>query len=272
MRTLANLGGGPVELAIPEVGRLRMFLHPDQDAFISPWLRTFGCWEPMATRLMLDIVKRGHTVVDVGANIGYYTLIMSRLVGPRGKVVAFEPEPRNFALLKDNIELNGLKNVELVQKAVTDRCAPEKLFLSSDNQGDHRLFHASSERTSCEVDAVSLDSCPLLKDAVVDFVKIDTQGAELRVLDGMVGIVNRSRGRLSLMMELSPRLLEMSGFTVELLLQRLDALQARVYWPGESGGAARLTPMGQQEIRGVWSIMSRAVDEGFYSEVFVRFG
>ena len=69
------------------------------------------------TALVKRIVRNGDIVVDIGAHIGYYTLIFARLVGPKGKVFAFEPEPNNFNLLIKNIKINGYKNIIPVQKA-----------------------------------------------------------------------------------------------------------------------------------------------------------
>src|SRR3989344_9219581 len=79
-------------------------------------LTTRGYYEPYLTRVFDQHIKKGDTVLDIGANIGYHTLHFARLVGETGKVYAFEPHPSNFALLKKNIEANGYKNVVLVQK------------------------------------------------------------------------------------------------------------------------------------------------------------
>ncbi len=83
-------------------------------------------------------IHTGDTVVDIGANIGYYTLLMSNLVGNGGKVFAFEPEPKNFEILQKNLELNQIKNVIVEQKAVSEFSGIGFLELSSDS-GQHRI-------------------------------------------------------------------------------------------------------------------------------------
>jgi FkbM family methyltransferase len=241
---------GPVALTVPGVGALSMFVHRENDAYISPSLSRFGYWEPLETRLVLDMVGSGQTVVDVGANIGYYTVIMSRLVGPQGRVVAFEPEPANLALLKKNLELNDIHNVTVMEQAVAERCSRGHLYLSPDNLGDHRLLDAAGGRKSLPVDIVSLDSCPHLDGSAVDFVKIDTQGAELSVLNGMAGLIENNREALSILMEFSPRLLAGSGCSLDLLREGPCAEPARARAWRASTGFPRIQPVSSQSERG----------------------
>ena len=105
-------GTEPVDLQIDGVPGLRMYLDPT-DTVVCRMIAAYGNWEPSETAWFLRTVKPGDIIVDAGANVGYYTVIGSRLVGDRGKVYAFEPDPSNFELLRKNVELNGLKNVVL---------------------------------------------------------------------------------------------------------------------------------------------------------------
>ncbi len=91
---------------------------------------------------MQNLIKPGQTVIDVGANIGYYnTLQFAKLVGPTvSRVYAFEPDPDNFALLRKNVAQNGYANVVCIQKAVSDQTSKLKLFRNSQNHGDHRIY------------------------------------------------------------------------------------------------------------------------------------
>ena len=81
----------------------KMFLDPKDSLRLS----IFGVYEPFETDLVQHEVGEGDVVLDIGANIGYYTLIFARIVGEGGKVFAFEPDPDNFALLKKNVEASG---------------------------------------------------------------------------------------------------------------------------------------------------------------------
>lgn len=159
-----------------------MYLPPHCQR-VTPRLASSREWEPEGTDFVLRSLKRGDVFVDVGAHAGYYTLVASRAVGDPGHVYAFEPEPRNHAFLQRNLELNGLRNVTLERRAVANATGARKLYLSETNTGDHRLFRSGDERC-LDIDAVSLDDYFPARRRV-DFVKVDTQGAEVLVLGGM---------------------------------------------------------------------------------------
>jgi len=122
--------------------------------------------------------------LDIGANVGYYTLIAAKLVGPEGRVVAIEPAPDNYARLCRNVELNYSSNVVTVPCAISD--AERNLRLSrrvTDNSGAYTLLPVGQTRESPRVRVRTLDSV-LDELAVrrVDFVKIDVEGFEFKAL------------------------------------------------------------------------------------------
>ena len=125
-------------------------------------------------------VHPGDTVLDIGANIGLWTMRMSKLVGNTGKVYAFEPEVKKFQVLKKNIELNNLDNVVLEQKALSDIDGISYLELSKDS-GQHKL-----STTGVKIESVTLDN--YLKESV-DFIKMDAEGSEYKILKGMKNIL-----------------------------------------------------------------------------------
>jgi len=119
------------------------------------------------------IIQLNDTVIDVGANIGYYTLIFAKLVGKGGMVYAFEPEPNNFALLKKNIEVNNYHNVILENKAVSDQNGFANLEINS-MMGEHRIISESTKDT-IKVPTITLDS---IFQSEINFLKTDTEGHE----------------------------------------------------------------------------------------------
>ncbi len=137
-----------------------------------------GIYEQFETELVKKEIKRGDVVLDIGAHIGYYTLIFARLVGGDGKVFAFEPDPTNFALLKKNVEMNGYKNVILIQKAVSNKPGKLKLYLCEDNDVDHRIYNSHDGRESIEIEAIRLDDYFRDYDGRIAFIKMDIQGEE----------------------------------------------------------------------------------------------
>jgi FkbM family methyltransferase len=134
------------------------------------------------------------TVIDVGAHAGYFALLAARLVGPRGRVVAIEPEPSNFGLLEANIARAGVANVETVNAAAWHTSGEVELALCDSNSGDHRVG-LGGERPRLRVPAVAIDDL-LGPRAHVDFVLLDTQGSEAAVVAGMRGRLERCRPRL----------------------------------------------------------------------------
>lgn len=172
---------------------MHLVVDSSRDRVIAPFLMQHKIWEPSETAILCQLLRPGHNVIDVGANIGYYTVMFSKLVGPSGWVHSFEPEPNSFRLLSANLLINDCTNVSCENRAVSDITGDQDLYLSDVNLGDHRLFPCEG-RASCSVETTSLDET--LPWQQIDFVKIDTQGAEPRILAGMHQLIERSRGRL----------------------------------------------------------------------------
>jgi FkbM family methyltransferase len=152
----------------------------ESDTVITPGLVAIGEWEPGLTSYFGAYLKPGLTFLDLGAHVGYFSCLAGRLVGPRGLVVAFEPNPRNYQLLLANVWRNGLTNVVCFPWAVSDRPGIVDLYLSADNSGDHRIY---GDGEHVPVRAVALDALEVLRPPV-DVVKIDVQGAEEAVFRG----------------------------------------------------------------------------------------
>jgi FkbM family methyltransferase len=139
--------------------------------------------------LMHQHIKNGDVVLDIGANIGFYTKILSDLVGSTGKVYAFEPDKTNFAHLKNNA--GKLKNVDFINKAVSDKTGKITLYKSELLNVDHKTYETESYTEKIEIDCVAADD--VVKDKKVDFIKIDIQGFEYFAFKGMQEIFNLNK-------------------------------------------------------------------------------
>jgi len=165
-------------------------IYADGKSSIAKFLGVKGSYEEETTRLFNEILKEGMIILDIGANIGYYSLLASRLVGDKGKVFAFEPCPESFALLQKNIEVNGFKNIVPVAKAVSNQCGKQKLFLAKD-AGQHSLEGQANSKF-IEVDVITIDE--FLKGNIpIDLVKIDVEGLEEKVLLGMEETISNNK-------------------------------------------------------------------------------
>lgn len=150
------------------------------------WYIYFGFKEP-ARETLLSLIPKGACFLDVGANVGQVTLHASRLVGPEGRVIAFEPTPFNLGRLNANLKLNHVQNVTVEELGLGDRAGS---FLISNvdegNQGMNRIVQQSSDagRTTT-IRVTTLDAYVNEHNlAKIDMIKIDVEGFELKMLNG----------------------------------------------------------------------------------------
>jgi FkbM family methyltransferase len=201
-----------VTITVPGAGEITMFLDP-QDTFFTPMmLAVKGPWETGETHWFVKSLKPGDVVVDLGAYVGYYTLVAGKVVGEKGKVYAFEPGPEAFALLQKNVRANGLSNVVLEQKAVSNKAGSIKLFVSEKHSADNTIYKSAHDpgRATVDIEAVSLDDYFRDRDPRVDFVKIDVQGAEGLILDGMHEVVKKNPN-VRMAVEFTPEAMKQAG-------------------------------------------------------------
>lgn len=148
--------------------------------------------ECLETKVIKDQIKKGDIVLDIGAHIGYYSLIFGKLVGSLGKVYAFEPAKDNFTLLKKNIRLNNFKNIVPIKKAVSDQDSKTSLLLSRHDSVDHRVLWVGKHHRVEIVTAVKLDNF-FKKKTKVNLIKIDVQGEEFKVLKGCASLLKMNK-------------------------------------------------------------------------------
>ena len=167
--------------------------------------------EPLQTQLFKRVVKEGQTVVDIGAHIGYYTLLAAKLVGRRGRVLAFEPDLENYKKLLQNVKLNEYKHVYPVKKAISDIVGTAKLWLHPSSSSNHSLFGFGERTKYINVSVTTLDEFFKRKGyGPVDVVKIDVEGAELSVLLGMEKIIEHNQ-ELKLFVEFDSQRMRLCG-------------------------------------------------------------
>ena len=227
----AAVAGRPVGVDT-DVGYL---LFPAHDRLFVPILREQGCWEREESAVLRSHLRPGMTFVDVGAHVGYMTVLAARVVGPDGRGWAFEPAPGNAELLRGNLRRNGIDNVEVVEAAAWDTAGLVELSLSPWNSGDNRAY-AVPEMERVGVRAVRVDDV-LPPGAHVDVVKMDTQGTDHRAVRGMAATLARSRSVL--LVEFWPAAITEQGEDPAGVVRQYLELgyDVRVLGDGEDGSA-----------------------------------
>lgn len=196
-----DLQGGVVETELPD---FRIYSAGD-DAAVGRPVRA-GAYEPEVTAVFHRLLKPGMGVIDIGANIGYFTMVSAALVGPRGHVLAIEPNPRNARLLEASRRANGFAQVTLAQVAAGAEVGLLVLHATHSNgttstPSDRLADLLGAETVAC----VRADSL-VAPDRRVDLIKLDVEGAEFKALQGCAAILDRWRP--ALISEFSPDMMQ----------------------------------------------------------------
>ena len=187
-------------------------------------------YEESEAKIMEEKIKVGSIVVDVGANIGLHTLNMARIVGNTGQVFAFEPDPSNFEILEENVKINNYQNIILEEKAVGDKHGRVTLY-QSDHPGNHRLFPQTKQaKGEVEVELTSLDKYFIDSNLAekISFIKIDVEGLEFSVLNGMKNILKNNK-KIKILFEFVPKIIMEVGFAPIGVLNLLTSIGFKLY-------------------------------------------
>ncbi len=189
-------------MILKEVNDYQMYLLKD-DPGISAHILKHGVWEAPNTKIVKKTVRPGMTVIDIGANLGYYALLESQLVGPSGKVYAIEPVEQNYEVLKKNIELNKADNIIPFKLAIGSANETKEMLLScNSNHGtfmDASLFSGfyakRMERIGADkaqMEMLTLDKFIEMQGIEkVDFIRMDVEGYEVEIVKGMMETIKK---------------------------------------------------------------------------------
>lgn len=218
-------------------GKFKMVLDKT-DTDISKQVEKFGWYsdEAFETSLFEKYLKKGMTVLDLGGNIGFYTILARSIVGPKGKVFSFEPFPDNTNLIRASIKENSFTNVTVVEAAVSDRIGKDTLHLSPDACSEHSLldldfqYNLEPQQNEIEVQTLTVDDYleKNVGDFKVDFIKMDIEGSESRAIKGMQKVLEKNK-HLILMTEFWPNGFKEDNRDPRDFLEMLDKLNFKIY-------------------------------------------
>lgn len=207
-------------------------------ADLSDWIQRqifmYGTYrvEEKHRHFMMSRVNPGDVILDVGAHVGYYTLLFAKRVGPGGRVLAFEPSSDTFARLEENIALNGFENVTAVNAAASEQAGVATLNLAGGSNTGSTSMHAGElDWPSEQTRTIALESY-LAEHAVgnVALIKIDVEGHELSVLRGLGETLRKPAGEApEIFMEVNEGTLGSSGTSVEDLFAELEGAGYRAH-------------------------------------------
>lgn len=206
---------------IKEINKSKMNLNLC-DPGISRDLLMAGIREPTHTKFMKDILKKGDTIIDIGANIGYYALMESRIIGEKGKVYAVEPILNNIFMLKKNINLNNYKNIEVFNVAIGGENKKDYIYLSKKSNWCTLINNNKKENLKNKIvtEVVTLDKFIQGK-RFPDLIRMDVEGYEKQIIEGMKNILNM-RQPLKIFMELHCCFLPDLGLDILRQLEKKD--------------------------------------------------
>ena len=244
----------------PKIKNKFVFWYNPDDKYVGQRV-ALDKYEPYLTDLMLSKVNKGDVVVDIGANIGYDTVLFADKVGKRGKVIAIEPDPTNFEILQKNIKENKLFNVVAVQAALGDVNKKMKIYESEENFGDHRMWNSpdysatvgmtiqnplKSNPSPCEAGCLPLTRerktvevyCRRLDDLLkeleyekIDFIKMDVQGFEGKVIEGGKKIIEKNKP--TIFFEYWPWGARSAGSEIKVMTQFFKSVYKKIFWVDE---------------------------------------
>lgn len=196
----------------------KMFVDA-RDVSIAPHLIVDGAFEEYTDAVLRSIIRPGMHILEIGANVGVFTLLMAHRTGSKGSVLSFECDPELAQIVRDNLEINGLAHIGKVDdRAVSDKVGTLRFFSASHHRGNGTLIEGleqiprmSLERREIEVQSTTIDE--ILKEQThgFDLVKIDAEGAESAIFRGGSSLFADRAKPLRVIVEFAPAFISSSG-------------------------------------------------------------
>jgi len=177
--------------------------------------------EPEVTEILEKELKDGMKILDLGANFGWFTLIAAKKVGMSGNVYAFEPDPTLADALKTNVKLNNLDNVSIIPFAVSNKSSISKFSLNPLYPTRNRLESKTLSENIIDVKTISIDDFCEKNQLIVDFIKMDVEGSEVKALEGMKNTII-SNPKLKIVTEFNQKAIVDVGSSPEDLINLLE--------------------------------------------------
>lgn len=188
-----------------------------------------GIWEPPTSKIMAALIRPGDVVVDIGANVGYFTLLAATKTGPRGKVLAFEPVPSIRLALEQNLLLNNVNHVDVYPIALSNSTGRMTIH---ENKGLSSLRSIENAKASIVIETKPFDLL-IDRNLPIKLIKMDVEGAEGIVLDGMLNSLKTHKP--DLIIEITDGFLKEMGHSASELCDKIVACGYKMYYISSRG-------------------------------------
>jgi len=179
----------------------------------------FNAYESLITKKIQEIIKENNVVIDIGAWIGYYTLLVAKKVGPKGKIIAIEPHYKNFQRIKKNVELNKFSNVSVLNLAVSNKTGNATLIEQQDGSCKHKITYDDTGQTKLE----TLDNIRVKSGlSKINLIIMDIEGYEFLALKGLVKSLSKKNIK-NIICEIHPKQLAQNNITVAELISFIES-------------------------------------------------
>lgn len=249
------VGGFTDSIEASTIWGARMLCDPRD--FVPQMILCFGVWEPQVSAAIRSALHPGDLFVDIGANIGYHTLLAADAVGPGGSVVAIEASPSIFARLQRNIALNGLDQVRPVCMAVAETAGVLDFYRApGDNSGRSGTSGGDGHVLEARVPAAPLhEILTPAERARIALIKIDIEGGEVEVVRNILDNLHLYPARMGLLVEISPngawpdqfRRMLAAGFEAH-AIRNSYSLRSYIDGDPDASGPVRLTDLPAEQI------------------------
>ena len=214
------------------IGNSRFVFRPKIDGL---WYLNYSDAEPGVDRVLRENLREGDTFIDIGAYIGYYSILARNIVGSSGKVIAFEPNPESYKILKKNFEINRYTNCIAENLALSDEDGITRLFIGKTTNDSSSMFLVEevNDKKYVEVQTITLDRYCEINGIAPEFIKIDAEGAEYKILKGMLRVIDSYHPKL--LIEVHPRHLKAQGVSIQSFFDFLKSCGYEVQLVGKEG-------------------------------------
>ena len=190
---------------------------PEHDIVISGMIESFGTWEPLEQKWIMDNVHPGSVVYNLGANVGYHSILSSIAQSGSGKVVAVEASKELCQFVEKNCKNKEVTNVEVLNLAITNQNRELVIYYSENNCGDNRVSNPRAGTRSESVESVTINKLIELVGCAPDIIIMDIQGWETQVLNSL----DKSVRGIKCLFEFTPNFIIEMGFSVEEEIQKI---------------------------------------------------